>query len=63
MPHIDRETVLKEVSQFYLNSRDFNGIPAEALANKCGVDWFDLQEILRCRSSSRTDARRAVKAR
>lgn len=47
MPHIDRETVLKEVSQFYLNSRDFNGIPAEALANKCSVDWFDLQEILR----------------
>lgn len=39
MDEISPETILNEVTNFYLNSSDFNGIPTNTLAENLGVDW------------------------
>lgn len=40
------EDILKEVTQFYLDSRDFNGIPTRQLEGKLKVDWSKLCDPL-----------------
>ncbi len=46
MSAVSTEAVLNEITQFYLNSSDFNGIPASALAGRFGVGWHDLCDPL-----------------
>jgi hypothetical protein len=43
---VNAEAILNEVTQFYLNSDDFNGIPTSALAGRFGVEWHELRERL-----------------
>lgn len=47
MGGINKNAVLEEITNFYLNSRDFNGIPATDLAAKFGGNWRGLREVLR----------------
>jgi len=44
---VSNEAILQEVTRFYLESRDFNGITALNLAQKLGVKWGDLHTQLR----------------
>ena len=38
------KALLKEVTQYFLDSGDFNGISANELSSKLGVDWTDLHQ-------------------
>ena len=40
------EKVLSVVTDFYLGSRDFNGIPILSLQNELNQDWFSVKEII-----------------
>ena len=46
MSNLKNEAVLEVVTRFYLDSRDFNGIPASGLTEELGVEWQDLNDIL-----------------
>ena len=44
MKTVNSEAILIEVTEFYLDSRDFNGIPMRTLAGRFGVDWHELYD-------------------
>lgn len=46
MSKMSREAVLDRVTSFFLQSKDFNGIPASVLVDELEGDWTELREIL-----------------
>ena len=46
MSRIATDDVLNAMTRFYLSSRDFNGIPAAALAAELNAEWPALHSVL-----------------
>ena len=44
---MNKDTILDEITRFYLNSRDFNGILSTALSCRLGVGFNELCDLLR----------------
>jgi len=44
---VNKEQILNEIAEYYLNSGDFNGIPAIALIQKYDPDWIGLKDIVK----------------
>jgi hypothetical protein len=44
---ISKDHVLETIASFYLESRDFNGMPVATLVAECKVEWNELQGVVR----------------
>lgn len=44
---MDKNTILEEITEFYLNSRDFNGIHSTELSRRLGIGFRDSCDFLR----------------
>ena len=46
MNSVNPESILKAATDFFLSSKDFNGIPAKILFDKSEVEWQEFYEAL-----------------
>ena len=47
MTRVDKDKILDEITRFYLESRDFNGIHSTELSHRLGVGFNELCDLLR----------------